>query len=184
MVRLMMSLRSVRPFVPVVVLLGAALLTGCSSIADRVGEAVAEKAIEGATGSDIKVDEKGEEVTITTDDGSMTMGTSLPEGWPSSLPLPANHVVVSAIALDTADGPSSTAVLQVPDGVFEDVVAELEGAFASSSWAPLDEAMTTDMGEIQMWARQFSNDGQKVHVQVQRMDEVNVLYGLEALTED
>lgn len=179
-------LRRVAPLALTVVL-AAGTLTGCGAIADRVGEAAAEKALEGAIDADIDVDEGNEEVTITGDDGSVKMGTKLPDEWPSSIPLPADHVVASAMVLEGGEGSSITAVLQVPGGEFDDVVAELDSAFAGSEWTAADDPITSEIGEngeIRMWARQFTSGDQKVHVQVQKMeDELNVLYQAGAATE-
>lgn len=180
-------METLRPGAPLVLVLAASLvsglLAGCGAVADRVGEAVAEKALESAMDAQIDIDEGEEEVTITGDDGSLTMGTKLPAEWPSSIPLPTDHVVVSAATLDGTDA-SMTVVLQVPERDFDDVVAELDGALAGSPWTAKDEPITTDFGEdaeIRMWARQFTGGGQDLHVQVQSMEgELSVLYGLQA----
>src|SRR5690554_5679731 len=110
----MVRLRRVHVLVPTSALLVAGLLTGCGSISDRIGDAVAEKAIQGAIDADVEVDEGQEEVTITSDEGSMTMTTKLPEEWPSSVPLPADYTVATAVVIDEGGGPVISAVLQVP----------------------------------------------------------------------
>lgn len=165
--------------------LAAATLTGCGAIADRVGEAAAEKALEGAMGADIDVDEGEEEVTITSDDGSMTMGTKLPAEWPSSVPLPADHVVGSAIVIDEGSGPVTSAILQVPGATFEDVQAEMEAALAGSEWTAEGEPIASEMAEIRMWAQTFTNGELDLYVSVGSIEEeVNVQYQVGPASED
>lgn len=166
-------------------MLVAAVLTGCGAIADRVGEAAAEKALEGAIGADIEVDEGEEEVTITSDEGSMKMGTSLPAEWPGSVPLPADHVVASAIVIDEGSGPVITAIVQVPGAAFEDVQAEMEAALAGSEWTAEGDPITSEMSEMQMWMQNFGNGELGLYVSVGSIEgEVTVQYQVGPASED
>ena len=77
-------------------------LTGCG-IGEKLAEQAAEKAVEKATG--IKVDNKGETVTVTNKDGEkLTLSGQdgkLPEGFP--LPLMKGAAVGSATKMSTND---------------------------------------------------------------------------------
>ncbi len=161
------------------------LVAGCGAIADRVGEAAAEKALEGAMDADIDVDEGEEEVTITSDEGSMKMGTKLPDEWPSSVPLPTDHTVASAIVLDEGAGPVTYAVLQVPGATFEDVQAEMEAALAGSEWTAEGDPITSDMSEMRMWMQNFTNGELGLYVSVGSIeDEVTVQYQVGPASQD
>lgn len=73
----------------VVVLVVAVVLAlgGCAKISDKIGEEVGEKIVGSATGTDVEVD--GDEVTIQTDEGDVTLNSTegeLPEDFPSDFP--------------------------------------------------------------------------------------------------
>ncbi len=63
------------------ILAAAVALTGCGA------ESSAERAVEKATGADVDIDKDGEEVTVTTEDGEFSTSASLPEGFPTDIPI-------------------------------------------------------------------------------------------------
>lgn len=92
----------------------AIALGGC----DMIGEELAERAVEGATGTDVEVDEDGvnvesDEGSFSADEGGFSMDTEdgsfesrggqVPEDFPGSVPLP-DAEVVNGSRLDGEDG--------------------------------------------------------------------------------
>ena len=69
------------------VALAATLVTGCSAIADKAGEKVAEKGMEAAGGGDVDIDSDGDgKVSIESDEGSLEIGGSeLPDDFPVTI---------------------------------------------------------------------------------------------------
>jgi len=80
----------------------ALALTACKKSAD---EALAEAAIKGATGHDVSVDKDGEQVTIKTDDGAMTISggesATLPASFPQDVFLPGKYSVESVVEMNS-----------------------------------------------------------------------------------
>ncbi len=67
------------------------LVSGCDKLAEKLGRKAAEKAVEGASGGDVKVDTSGGDVSITDKKtGTTSTGgenVKLPAGWPSNVPI-------------------------------------------------------------------------------------------------
>lgn len=59
-----------------VFLLGAVILSGCQNLGDRI----AEKAIEAASGGKVNIDSNGGKVAIKTDDGDVNLNTNNTDG--------------------------------------------------------------------------------------------------------
>lgn len=77
-----------RLLVVVLVVALALGLVGCKKISEKVGEEVGEKIVGTATGTDVEVD--GDEVTIKTDEGDVTMNSTegeLPKDFPDDFPM-------------------------------------------------------------------------------------------------
>lgn len=82
----------------------ALALTGCSSAVENVAEGAVERAIENELGesADVTIDE--DSFSVDTEDGSITAGAgSVPEDFPSDVPLPEGEVAF-AQRLDSGDG--------------------------------------------------------------------------------
>lgn len=80
-------------------------VAGCDKIAEKLGHKVAEKAIEGASGGDVKVDSSKGGVTITGKDGTVVTGgtnSKVPDGWPATVPIYPGAAVASAMTTPTA----------------------------------------------------------------------------------
>lgn len=86
-------LRRISPVVLVLLVFAALALVGCQSIGDKV----AEKAVESATG--LKVDQEGDSVTITGEDGSQLTagGSELPEGFPDDVAIYGDSPLASSL---------------------------------------------------------------------------------------
>lgn len=80
----------------------------CGKVSDKVGEKVAEKSIEGATGADVDASDDG--VTIKTKDGEYSSKATkeLPKGWPSDiLPVADGFAIENVTETKTAEGAMS-----------------------------------------------------------------------------
>lgn len=175
------SRRAAASAASLVLALGA--LGACSSIEDRITERVAEEVIGHAAGDGTKVDidTNEETVTITSDDGETTMSSSqrLPDAWPASMPLPANHVVVSATEMTDGESSTISLVLQA-EGTFEDVVAEIEAALEASPWEPNGDLLKSTLGDVENWLQNLALDDSTGMIAVRGTpDEVTVMAHVE-----
>ena len=89
-----------RALLLVALVAGVIALPGCK----RASEAIAEKAIEHASGDKVDIDQDGDTVKIKTDKGEMTVATAqdggsvaLPADFPSDVFLPEQRTVSSAM---------------------------------------------------------------------------------------
>jgi len=114
-------------------------LVGCQSIAEKATEA----AIEDATG--VKVDQEGDSVTITGEDGSSItagQGGELPEGFPEDAPVYDGDITTSLVTED-----SFTIGIETDDEwtkVWDWYTAELE----SEGWTTTSELKVEDSGML------------------------------------
>lgn len=117
------------------ILAATMLVSGCSSIADKVGEKVIEKGVEAAGGgdADINFDEEGGKISIESSEGSFEIGGGeVPEDFPDTLPLPENLEVVSSMALGS-DAERTFNLTFAGEGgdvkaIAEDLQSRVEGA--------------------------------------------------------
>ena len=108
---------------------GALCLAGVSVVLSLTGCAgAAEKAIEGATGTQVDVD--GAEVRIENEDGSIVSSSSgnLPEDFPESVVLPQGYTVLTANE-QSIEGMVGFILIGSVDAPPADVAAELESAY-------------------------------------------------------
>lgn len=121
----MRSTRFRRALVAPLVLAALATTTSCGG--DDVAENRAEDAIEDASGGDADVDIDGEQVEITTSEGTVTMGKGdLPDGFPDDIPVIDGEI---ALAMGAADaGYQVSLIVDDAEAAFEQAVAELEDA--------------------------------------------------------
>lgn len=93
-----------RAFVGVLAMLLVLGLSGCGSISEKIGEKVGEEIAGSVVGGEVDV--KGDDVTITTEEGdvSITGDTGeIPEGFPDDVPIYDDSEVDSATSM-TSDG--------------------------------------------------------------------------------
>lgn len=105
----------------------AVLTVGCQSIAEKV--------VEETTG--VKVEDEGEKVTITGEDGE-TMelsgtGGSLPKDWPSDMPVYDGATIDSSAAIRSGEVTNFSVALSTTDA-FADVFAWYKEQLASEGW--------------------------------------------------
>jgi len=141
-------------------LVASLMLTGCGG-----------KTVTTSDGSKVHVDGNGDSATIKTDDGEITVGKGLPDGFPKD-EVPVVDGKIIGGSKGTAGGPYAWSVVLQADGdaadVFADVKSELEGAGFTGGQA-------MDMGEVH--TGQFTSSQWGVSVNVAKTgDAVTVTY--------
>ena len=109
-------------------------VSGCSSIAEQAVEEIVEE----STG--IEVDEDGEQVTITGEDGETLEiggGTTLPDDFPSDVPV-YDGEIVSSTSFSAGEGQSYSVGIMADDA-FADVVDWYKAEFLSEAWEVVGE---------------------------------------------
>jgi hypothetical protein len=147
--------------IPIALLLVMLLvLAACGSSADELGERIAEEAIEDEFEGDVDVDidEGGGEISIESDEGSLTFGGGeVPEGL--DIPLLDGGEVVTSIDNTSGDTVMQAASLQYGPGAYEELVGfytdwvgdieatrqETSGEQASTFWAIPEHP---DLGQV------------------------------------
>ncbi len=116
----------------------------CGKVSDKVGEKVAEKSIEGASGGDVDISDDG--MSIKTKDGefSSKAAKELPKGWPSDiLPVADGFEIENVTESKTADG-TMTIVSTTGDASAAALIDSYVDAFESNG---VDVAMQTKSGD-------------------------------------
>lgn len=128
-----------RTLVVMVALLAVVGVAGCG--------AVAEKAVEQATGVD--VDQDKDSVTVTTDDGDATIssGGKLPAGFPSDVPVYSPSEVQTSMTFEDPTGTRHTATLTTSDSV-SDVMTWYADEFGQGGYKTVSTFETGDSGSI------------------------------------
>ncbi|MBB1088804.1 hypothetical protein H4F99_09905 [Lysobacter sp. SG-8] len=89
-----------KPLAASCMLAGALVLVGCQQ---SVEERLAESAIKAASGQDVQVEQDGERMTISTDQGEISVasgeGVRLPEDFPDDVFLPVDYRVESMLEM-------------------------------------------------------------------------------------
>lgn len=124
------------PRLVVLLIAGAALFgaTSCGSVQERVGDSIgdeiAERAVDGATGGDVRLTEDG--LTLQTDDepGGSAEG-EIPDRWPSAIiPVPDTFTVGDVTESSTPQGDRMT-VASRGEGAIADLVDSYVDRFES-----------------------------------------------------
>jgi hypothetical protein len=110
----------------------AGAMGGCQ----RAGEAIAERAIEGASGDKVDIDQHGDTVSIKTEQGEMKVATAedggsvaLPADFPSDVFLPTQRAVNSAMDM------GGMKMVNVTTSAAPSVVsADVEKAMQAQGW--------------------------------------------------
>ncbi|WP_338747965.1 hypothetical protein [Janibacter alittae] len=149
------------------IVLAATLVTGCSTIADKAGEKVAEKGMEAAGGGDVDIDSDDDgKVTIESDEGSLEVGgDELPAGFPDEVPLPDDFEVQASMSMGSDDDQSFTVHFSSPDA---DVKQTHDDLKARAEAAGFEILSTNSMGGDDFELRSFtmSNDDWNANVAV------------------
>jgi hypothetical protein len=128
-------------------------LAGCGKVADEVAERAAEEMLEGATGVEVDVEDDGESITITGDDGEETTiesgdSASVPDAYPDDFPLYDGDIVGSS---SISSGEDSMVMVTVETGDdLGDIKAFLEAGFEDNGWtiASLDEMTASGVTNV------------------------------------
>lgn len=111
------------------------VIGGCNMLMKKAGEKLVEGMIESASDGKADVDMKGDgSMTITTDEGTMTTGNSLPAGWPTDIPMAAGAAVQFSGAANGMMGADGMAVVMTSEDSTADVAAFYKTALASEGW--------------------------------------------------
>jgi len=161
--------------VALVALLAVAALTGCSFAAEQASEAI----LEGATGTDVEIDDDGGSVSIETEDGSVDISggesAEVPEGFPSDMPL-YEGTLLMASTMDTEDGTVYSLGIETTDDT-GDVGDWYRDKLYDEGWSTVSEitndsggsAMTSfgvEKGDIQGQVIILSDSGQPTQVSI------------------
>lgn len=123
---------------------------------------------ESASGDDDAQAGQGDEASA--DDSAGT----LPETWPSSIPLAAEYEVTTVTSVDNGAGTNHSVTLTVPQP-FEESVAVMESSMSGAGWSK-DGATTQD---AESWKQSYTSDGANLAVAIQALDDgVTVTYDL------
>lgn len=115
-------------------LLGVLALAGCGpSVSEKVGQEIAEKAIESSTGGQADVDINADGgATIETAEGKFQSGDdlSLPSDWPSDV-----YVIDGKVkAVIAGKEGSGTTISIEADGAIKDIAATYKNELESDGW--------------------------------------------------
>lgn len=141
-------------------LLAAVLLvgsSGCSSITDRAVEKIVKREL----GEYVDFDGDDDSVRVETDEGLFTSGTTIPEDWPSDVPIPPD-LEVSGSSVVRADDEKSFSL----QGISQMSTKEIEDFYADafSGW---EETRLVEVGgDQQMVQAAYEKDGTSVSVSV------------------
>jgi hypothetical protein len=119
-----------------------AAMTGCGAIVEKA----VKSGVEGATG--VKVDKSGTGVTVTGKDGSSLTSSAdgtLPEGFPSDMPLYQNAKITTGLASDSGTGKAFVVALTTTDAP-ADVLAWYESQLKDKGWNVTSTMKTGDGG--------------------------------------
>lgn len=106
---------------------------GCGAIAEQATEEMVEQAIESQGGGQVELDGNDGEMTIETEDGSMTFGSGeVPAIVSDNLDLPSGNVTYAS-EMSGPEGATATVGLEV-DGPGDATAGDLEVALDSGGW--------------------------------------------------
>ncbi len=123
----------------VVATLLIASVTGC--------QRAAERAVEGVTG--VRVEDDGDTVTMQTDEGEMTISgseTSLPDDWPSDMPVHGDGTIESSSSVRQQDQVVFSVSWSTSDN-FDEVHEWYTAEVVSNGWAIENDLVMEQSGE-------------------------------------
>ena len=124
----------------------ALILTACQSVSENIAENIVEKVAEQADGvGDVDFDIESGEVSIETDEGSMTIGGGeIPDGF--TIPAPDGYAVTSVF---TSDG-SAAVSLAYDNGSYADIEAFYDDwtSGQSAEWSKSTSSIGTEEGTL------------------------------------
>lgn len=144
-------------------LVASLVLTGCGS----------EKTVTTSDGSKVKVDADGDGATIKTDDGEISVGQGLPDGFPED-DIPVIDAKVIGGAKGTDGGPYAWSVVMQQDGDVGEIFDEAEKKLLAAGYTA---GQGMDMNDVR--TGQFTSDKYDVGVNVAKTgDAVTITYAV------
>jgi hypothetical protein len=134
---------TLRVLVALAVVAALLAVTGCGALVQQA----AKSGVESATG--VKVDESGNSVTVTGQDGSSMTSSAdgkIPEGFPSDMPLYTPGTIKQGIVSDSGSGKGFIVAIETPDA-WADVFAWYETQLKDKGWT-VDSTMKTGEGGL------------------------------------
>lgn len=134
------------------ILVAAMLASGCSAIAEKAGEKIAEKGIEAGGGGDAEInfDDDGDgSISMESSEGSFSMGGGeIPDGFPEEVPLPDGFEVESAMAIGSDEVEQIFTLTMTGEGQSDeaDALAEDLQSRAEDAGFTITSTMVTDSG--------------------------------------
>lgn len=124
----------------------ATILAACQSVSENIAENIVEQVAEQAEGvGDVDFDVESGEVSIETDEGSVTIGGGeIPDGF--AIPAPGGYVVTSVF---TSDGDASVS-LAYDNGSYSDIEAFYDDwtSGQSAEWSKSSSSISTEEGTL------------------------------------
>jgi hypothetical protein len=135
--------RTVRVLLALAVVAALLAATGCGALIQQG----AKTAVESATG--VKVDESGNSVTVTGQDGSSMTSSAdgkIPEGFPADMPLYTPGTIKAGIVSNSDSGKGFMVSIETPDA-WADVFAWYETQLKDKGWT-IESTVKMDAGGL------------------------------------
>jgi hypothetical protein len=138
-----------------VALLIAMLAVGCNA-----QERIVESAVGAAVGGDVDVDEDGQTMRVTTDEGTVEFagGTgSLPDDFPEQFPVPDNLEILQSTSMAN-DGKQFFQLIASTTQDYDDLAPWFEDRLAAQGW-DIDGRSQMSMGDLESHTLTLSGHG-------------------------
>lgn len=142
----------------VVVFIGVA---GCKMALRNIGQNMAEKMIEDASGGKAKVDMKDGSMTVTTEEGTVTTGGSVPDNWPKDVPAYAGAAVQFSGTNMGDAGEGAMGLVMTSEDNATSVVDFYKESLKSSGWT-LKNTMAAQGNTVML----FTKDGRNLSLAI------------------
>lgn len=127
-----------------VTVLLAVPLSGCQQMA--------EKAVEEATGGDVKIKDGGKDISIKGPDGgevNIQSSTKLPADWPKDVPVPEGAKIVNTASTSGPDGESLMNLVIETSQSAEELSSEFKQSLESNGWKIETQSTSGDGATLQ-----------------------------------
>lgn len=117
------------------VLLATVMVAACDKVTEKASDKLAEEMIESAIGGDADIDIKrdGEQITVKSDEGEMTISSgesaSLPDSFPKDVPLPEGLAIESTMSM-----PQGMLVSGKLSGKSDDAISQMKKQMQDNGW--------------------------------------------------
>ena len=123
----------------IVLVLVAVVLAGLyfvgRTLSRKIGEGIAGRFLSGLSGKNVKVDNQGDKVTITGEDGKVAFeaGGDLPESFPKDFPVYSGAKLVNSFSASGEEGDGVSVIWETGDS-FDKVTAFYKTKLTESGW--------------------------------------------------